>query len=97
MFDSSRNNLKEKSQEQFVAASITSRKYDPNHRFNIMFNHFFLQPNTVKLALHFAKPIKYLLDHCHEFVAIKDLPLAEDNDKIELASTLWTEKLISVK
>ncbi|XP_065057201.1 ribosomal oxygenase 2-like [Rhopilema esculentum] len=55
------------------------------------------EPNTVKLALHFAKPIKYLLDHCHEFVAVKDLPLAEDNDKRELASTLWTEKLISVK
>jgi len=56
-----------------------------------------LEPNAVKLDLHFAKPVRYLLEHCREFISLKDLPLEEESDKLELAKTLWAERLVCVK
>eukprot|EP00794_Sanderia_malayensis_P000387 gene387-1021_t len=56
-----------------------------------------IEPNAVKLPLHFGQAISYLLQNSSKYVLIKDLPLTEDKDKLELATTLWTEKLISVK
>ncbi len=58
---------------------------------------FLFQPNAVKLPLHFGKAIKHLLQNSSEFTPLKDLPLSEESDKLELATTLWTEKLISVQ
>ena len=58
---------------------------------------FLLQPNAVKLQPHFGNAIKYLLDHTDEFVDLSDFPLTDESDKLELATILWTEKLICVK
>ena len=58
---------------------------------------YLLQPNAVKLQPRFGKAVKYLLDHTNEFIGLSDLPLTDESDKIELATILWTEKLISVK
>lgn len=50
----------------------------------------------MKLPLHFATAATKLLN-CTDFVAVKDLDLEEDEDKLTLAVTLFADDLIEIK
>lgn len=67
-----------------------------NSRANHMITEFKLPPQAVKFPLHFANAVKRLFGES-EFVAIKDLPNLNDEEKQTLATALASQDLIDVK
>lgn len=55
-----------------------------------------MKPSCLKLPVHFARAATALL-HSKDFVLVKDIDLDDDDDKLHLATILFSDDLIEIK